>query len=83
MVPDVMHDVLEGIGPYEMKEMFKVMIQKKYFTIYDLNDAIENFPYGATEITSKPSAIPVNVLSSNDRKVNQEGKCTCIQCMFC
>lgn len=74
MVPDVMHDLLEGVGPYVMKEMLKVMIQKKYLTLRDLNDAIENFPYGSTEITSKPSIIPGNVLNSND---NQEGTCTC------
>ena len=49
LVPDVMHDILEGCGPYEMKEMLKVMISSKYITLDDVNTRIENFIYADVE----------------------------------
>ena len=73
MVPDVMHDVLEGCGPYEMKEMLRLFISRKYFTLDYLNARIDSFAYGVSEISDKPSVISVATLNSSDHKLNQEG----------
>ena len=73
MVPDIMHDVLEGVAPYEVKEMLKHMISSGYFTLSEVNKQIENFPYNDPELKSKPSIIPITTLDSNDHKLNQEG----------
>lgn len=57
------------------------MIHNGYFTLEYVNEMIENFTYGSSEISSKPSTIPHNVLNSNDRKINQEGQYMAISCL--
>ena len=64
-----MHGVLEGVAPYEVKDMLSVFIAESYFTLEDLNTWIENIPYPELEIKDKPSII---ILNSN-HKVIQEG----------
>ena len=73
MVPDVMHDVLEGVAPYEVKEMIKLMVSNGYFTLTELNTQISNFPYAESDLNSKSSVIPPSTLSSSDHKLNQKG----------
>lgn len=88
MVPDVMHDVLEGVAPYEVKEMIKFYTSNGFFTLTELNNRIESLSYPLSDSSSKPSIIPLSTLSSNDHKVNQHGNtlklmnCTCIYQMF-
>lgn len=62
MVPDVMHNVLEGKAPYEVKEMIKFLISNGHFTLIELNNGIENFPYPQSDSSSKPSVIPHSTL---------------------
>ena len=69
LVPDVMHDILEGCGPYEMKEMLKVMISSKYITLDDVNTRIENFIHADVEGSDKPSFITPATLHSRDHKL--------------
>ena len=45
LVPDVMHDILEGLLPYEAKELIKHLISEKVISLSELNKAIESFPY--------------------------------------
>ncbi len=45
LVPDVMHDCLEGCLPYEVKELLKHLIHSGVITLQAINDAIESFPY--------------------------------------
>ena len=33
LVPDIMHDVLEGCAQYEVKELLKYLIAEKYVTL--------------------------------------------------
>ena len=45
---DAMHDVLEGVLQYIVKELLKVyIIQKKYFRLEDLNRRIAVFDFGS------------------------------------
>ena len=51
-----MHDLLEGIGPKEIKLLLTHCVSAKYFTLGEYNDVIRNFNYGYTE-TDKPVPI--------------------------
>lgn len=52
--PDLMHDVLEGVVPYEMKLVLKKLISLKLFTLQYLNQRIIHFKYGKTDSANKP-----------------------------
>ena len=52
--------------------MIKLFVSNGYFTLMELNDHIENFPYPQADSNSKPSII-TPTLSSTDHKLNQEG----------
>uniref|UniRef100_A0A1X7V448 Uncharacterized protein n=1 Tax=Amphimedon queenslandica TaxID=400682 RepID=A0A1X7V448_AMPQE len=69
MVPDVIHDVLEGVAPYEVKEMLKVFVGSGTFRLDDLNAFIANFPYPDVHSNCKPSCISQTTYHSNDNKI--------------
>ena len=56
-VPDCMHDVLEGIIPFEMSLILQTLIDKKYLHLSDINEAIRSFHYSLSDINSKPPEI--------------------------
>ncbi len=71
---DVMHVVLEGVIPYELRLMLNVFItDKRYFTLDLLNERIRCYPYTQEEIADKPSQISRAVLSSS-HSLSQSGK---------
>ena len=47
---DIMHIFLEGILCYELKFLFKYLFDNRFFTLRDLNQGIDNFDYGYSEI---------------------------------
>jgi len=52
---DVMHVMLEGALPLEIKLMLRVFIyDKKYFGLDLLNDRLDSFVYGRNEARTKP-----------------------------
>ena len=66
-VPDIMHDVLEGMLQYETKLVLLHMTQ--YFNIKCLNHLITCVNLGYMEASSRPTEI-----SLNDDKLKQNGK---------
>lgn len=75
LVPDAMHDLLEGVLPLEMKKMIKIFInEKKYLTLQELNKRIELFPYTGPDSRNKPAPIALTTLNSQDHKLKQTGK---------
>lgn len=52
--PDAMHDILEGIAPYEIVLILKKLISENHFTLDYLNRRILTFPYGKLDAISKP-----------------------------
>ena len=57
LLPDVMHDVLEGALQYEVKLLLQYCIrEKRYFSASDLNEAIEGMELGYME-TDRPAPI--------------------------
>lgn len=54
MPQDVMHVILEGVLPFEIRLMLKVFIyDKSYFGLNLLNDRLESFVYGRNEARTK------------------------------
>ena len=69
-----MHDVLEGSLEYEAKELLKyLIIQQRTFSLQDLNDRIDAFPYGYMDSRNKPSQISQKTLTSSDHNLKQTG----------
>lgn len=55
---DVMHIFLEGVISYQLKYLLNFYIKEKgYFTLVDLNNGIQGFPYGYSHIKDKPCVI--------------------------
>ena len=87
LVPDVMHDILEGSLQYEVKELLKHFINtEKYFTLDELNKKISEFPYVLSDKATRPATIAPTVLASSDHTVKQKARlvlvytytaCTC------
>ena len=58
LVPDVMHDILEGSLQYEVKELLKHFIHtKKYFTLDELNKKTREFPYVLSDKATRPATL--------------------------
>ena len=74
LVPDVMHDLLEGVIPLTLCDVLLHCIKKKYFAIKQLNTAFANFKYGHKEVIDKPSPVEMNHLKN--RKLRQSA----VQC---
>lgn len=55
--PDLAYDILEGIIPVELAHWLTVLISRKLFTLVDLNNAIEKFPYEWADRTNKPHVV--------------------------
>ncbi len=72
--PDCMHDILDGALQYEIKELLKSLVSRKFLNLEDLNQRIELFPYDPCDSVNKPS--PINNLSSSDHHLRQSGICT-------
>ena len=60
---DIMHDLFEGVVPYEMKCLISHCVQQKYFSVELLNDRIDCFDF----VCDKPSFLqkqPIRIRQS-------------------
>lgn len=57
MVPDIMHDVLEGTAPFLLKHLFEYFISENIFSEKQINDKIQYFDYGRKKNKNIPSSI--------------------------
>ena len=58
LVPDIMHDILEGTAQLTMKYLLRhLIVSKKFFSLRTLNERIMSFNYGPADIANKPSEI--------------------------
>jgi hypothetical protein len=71
---DPMHDLLEGVVPFTIKHILKKLIQtKKIFSVFDFNQRVDKFRYGASESANKPSAnFTLPMLNSSSGKLKQK-----------
>lgn len=63
VTPDIMHDILEGVGPLEVKLVLSKLIAEGHITLDTLNYRLTSFDYGFVDRCNKPS-----VLSSQELK---------------
>lgn len=71
---DAMHDILEGVLHYTIKEVLKVfIIDQRFFSLDEMNSQITSYDYGYHNDTNKPSPIQRNRLLSNDNSLKQHG----------
>ena len=74
LIPDIMHDLLEGCVQYEVKELLKYLSSCHILSVSSLNDAIQSFPYLGPDSRNRPSPITAATLASSDKNVKQSGK---------
>ena len=68
---DIMHIILEGIAPLEIKCVIKHLVLLGQLDLDLLNSAIVGFPYSPLDVRDKPSPISYNTLASRDNKLKQ------------
>ncbi|XP_056336525.1 uncharacterized protein LOC130247306 isoform X1 [Danio aesculapii] len=56
--PDPLHDLFEGIVPFELSLCLQRLIAEKYFTLDQLNGTIQSFPYCFSDKVNRPQKIP-------------------------
>ena len=79
LVPDIMHDLLEGALQLCTKLLLNHMIvHEKKISLENFNERISCFHYGPSDVRNKPTLISSTVLTSGDGKLSQSGT-TCIQ----
>ncbi|XP_065897824.1 uncharacterized protein [Dysidea avara] len=66
VLPDLMHDMLEGYLPYKTKLMLNYFISIGLFSNDDINNLMSNFDYGFESI-SIPSPLTSTILQSADK----------------
>ena len=63
---DLMHDILEGVAPYETNLLLRdALLKRKLLSIEALNAALASFEYGSIMSSSKPSEISLVKLQSS------------------
>ena len=74
LVPDIMHDLLEGSAQLTLKCLLRYLIsEKKCFSLKTLNKRILSFKYGHADVKNKPSEINKTSLFTSD-KLRQSGQ---------
>ena len=73
LIPDIMHDCLEGCVQYEIKELFKYLSSTRILSISAINNCIQSFPYLGPDAKNRPSPIAAATLASSDHSLKQSG----------
>ncbi|XP_066535471.1 uncharacterized protein [Hoplias malabaricus] len=71
VAPDIMHDILEGIGGYEVKLVLNSLIEQKIVTLDQINYRLTSFDYGFSDSHNKPSLIKAHELKNPDGALRQ------------
>lgn len=71
MAPDIMHDILEGVGPLEVKLVLNSLIEQKHLTLDKLNYRITSFDYSFCDKGNIPSAISQSDLKNIEGVMRQ------------
>ena len=74
LLPDLMHDILEGALQYEVKLMLQVMINVEgYISIDELNSHMEHLELGYMENNNRPTLFSSKTLNSEGNSLKQNG----------
>lgn len=73
LIPDIMHDCLEGCVQYEVKELLKHLSSEGILSVVDINNAIHSFPLTGSDARNGPAPITAVNLASSDHSLKQTG----------
>ena len=83
LIPDIMHDVLEGVLQYEVKLMLQHMITiENYFTLDMFNTKLENLELSTAESNNRPTSISLKNINSERNSLKQNGQCHFLYAIF-
>ena len=68
---DIMHIILEGVAPMEIKCVLKYLVLSGQMELDVFNSAMQSFPLSPVDVRDKPCPISVSTLASNDNKLKQ------------
>ena len=76
LLPDIMHDILEGVLQYEAKLLLRHLIYEEgCLTLEQLNSRISRMELGYMESSNRPSEISTTTLQAEDSNLlTQDGK---------
>ena len=78
LIPDVMHDLLEGALPFQTKELLLHLINTNEITLNELNSNMTSFPFTGADSANKPKTISHKTMKSKDHLLKQTGMCVLI-----
>ena len=55
---DIMHDMLEGALPYELRLFLEHVFREGYLSLNQYNDRVKSFDYGYSELADIPNDLP-------------------------
>ena len=74
LLPDIMHDLLEGALQYEVKVMLLEMItEEHYFSLDVLNSRLAATDLGYMETKDRPTLLDEHKISNSGHTLNQSG----------
>ena len=76
LIPDIMHDCLEGCVQYEVKELLKYLSSSGILSVSTIQNLIQSFPYSGLDAKNRPSPITDATLASPDHGLKQTGQFT-------
>lgn len=71
IVPDVMHDILEGTLQLHIKWLLKHFINTGRISLATFNSRLKSFHYGPSDISNKPTPIAAETLFSSTNTIKQ------------
>ena len=72
VAPDIMHDMLEGVIPMEVKlVLYTFIYDDKFFKLDTLNNLLSSHNYGHCDKKNKPSQILESTLKGKDHSLKQ------------
>lgn len=64
---DIMHDLYEGVLPYELKMLLRYCVQEDFFSIQELNDRISKYDFSK----KKPTLLDPSIIRDPEKKIRQ------------
>ncbi len=71
VAPDIMHDILEGIGPFEVKLVLASLVAEGHVSLETLNYRLTSFDYGFPDSSNKPSVLGQHELKKPNGAMRQ------------
>ena len=73
LVPDIMHDVLEGAMQLKINLLLRELIGGGFFSLKTLNSRIVSFCYSPVDAVNKPTPFSDKSLTTPDTLLKQSG----------